>query len=168
MLHQANRVTDKLTRITDNIYCCRSGSAADTQAVADMVTYHLDFHRCVVHACVCVCACVCECAFCVCALFGSFLCFEDLSFVCHYLSVSYSLTCSFAWFPCLHAHAHGSVQMGRPALVETAANVFKEICYSNRDSLSAGIICAGWDERKGGQVRAVRTCPCTLHAWLRP
>lgn len=37
----ANRVTDKLTKITDNIYCCRSGSAADTQAIADIVTYHL-------------------------------------------------------------------------------------------------------------------------------
>jgi 20S proteasome alpha/beta subunit len=156
-------VTDKLTRITDNIYCCRSGSAADTQAVADMVTYHLDFHRCVVHAHVRVRVSV-HSVFSPCS---ALFCFEDLSFVYH-LPGTYSLTCSFAWFPCLHAHAHGSVQMGRPALVETAANVFKEICYSNRDSLSAGIICAGWDERKGGQVRAVRTCPCTLHAWLRP
>jgi len=33
----ANRVTDKLTQITDYIYCCRSGSAADTQAIADKV-----------------------------------------------------------------------------------------------------------------------------------
>jgi 20S proteasome subunit beta 1 len=40
----ANRITDKLTRITDHIYCCRSGSAADTQAIADIVRYHLDFH----------------------------------------------------------------------------------------------------------------------------
>lgn len=37
----ANRVTDKLTHISDRIYCCRSGSAADTQAVADIVTYYL-------------------------------------------------------------------------------------------------------------------------------
>lgn len=37
----ANRVTDKLTRITDNIYACRSGSAADTQAVVDIVQYYL-------------------------------------------------------------------------------------------------------------------------------
>lgn len=37
----ANRVTDKLTPIHDLIYCCRSGSAADTQAVADIVRYHL-------------------------------------------------------------------------------------------------------------------------------
>ena len=38
----SNRVTDKLTRITDSIYCCRSGSAADTQAVADIVSSHMD------------------------------------------------------------------------------------------------------------------------------
>ena len=41
----ANRVTDKLTKVTDYIYCCRSGSAADTQAVADIVNYHLNFHK---------------------------------------------------------------------------------------------------------------------------
>lgn len=41
----ANRVTDKLTRITDNIYCCRSGSAADTQAIADIVSYHVNFYE---------------------------------------------------------------------------------------------------------------------------
>ena len=28
-----NRVTDKLTKIHDRIYCCRSGSAADTQVI---------------------------------------------------------------------------------------------------------------------------------------
>ncbi|GAA5952782.1 hypothetical protein JCM8115_002348 [Rhodotorula mucilaginosa] len=33
----ANRVTDKLTYLHERIYCCRSGSAADTQAVADVV-----------------------------------------------------------------------------------------------------------------------------------
>lgn len=37
---QANRVTDKLTHIHDRIYCCRSGSAADTQAIADIVHQH--------------------------------------------------------------------------------------------------------------------------------
>ena len=41
----ANRVTDKLTRITDYVYCCRSGSAADTQAIADIVNYHLNFYE---------------------------------------------------------------------------------------------------------------------------
>ncbi|XP_050532315.1 proteasome subunit beta type-6 [Daktulosphaira vitifoliae] len=38
----ANRVTDKLTKVSDNIYCCRSGSAADTQAITDIVSYYMD------------------------------------------------------------------------------------------------------------------------------
>lgn len=41
----ANRVTDKLTRITDKVYCCRSGSAADTQAIADIVSYSTYFYE---------------------------------------------------------------------------------------------------------------------------
>ena len=40
-----NRVTDKLTPITDRIFCCRSGSAADTQAIADAVKYNLQLLR---------------------------------------------------------------------------------------------------------------------------
>ena len=46
-LSQANRVTDKLTHVHDRIYCCRSGSAADTQAIADIVHYYLQLHTCV-------------------------------------------------------------------------------------------------------------------------
>jgi len=42
---KANRVTDKLTHVHDRIYCCRSGSAADTQAVADIVHYYLQMYR---------------------------------------------------------------------------------------------------------------------------
>ena len=41
---------------------------------------------------------------------------------------------------------------GEPPLVRTAANLFRNLCYENRDSLSAGIIVAGWDKVKGGQV----------------
>ncbi|KAJ8871189.1 hypothetical protein PR048_027495 [Dryococelus australis] len=88
----ANRVTDKLTKVTDKIYCCRSGSAADTQAIADIVSYHLDFYE---------------------------------------------------------------NETGEPPRVEMAANVFRELCYNYRDSLTAGIIVAGWDKRKGGQVYTV-------------
>ena len=36
----ANRVTDKLTMLHDSVYCCRSGSAADTQALADIIRYY--------------------------------------------------------------------------------------------------------------------------------
>jgi len=39
----ANRVTDKLTPLYEPyIYCCRSGSAADTQALADLVQHYLE------------------------------------------------------------------------------------------------------------------------------
>ncbi|XP_077510420.1 proteasome subunit beta type-6-like [Amblyomma americanum] len=88
----ANRVSDKLTRVTDRIYCCRSGSASDTQAIADIVAYHVGFYEMV---------------------------------------------------------------MGEPAKVETAANIFRELCYNHRDQLVAGIICAGWDRHNGGQVYMV-------------
>lgn len=37
----ANRVSDKLVQLSDYIYCCRSGSAADTQALTDYVHYYL-------------------------------------------------------------------------------------------------------------------------------
>uniref|UniRef100_A0A2K6EPI5 proteasome endopeptidase complex n=1 Tax=Propithecus coquereli TaxID=379532 RepID=A0A2K6EPI5_PROCO len=40
----ANQVTEKLTPIHNRIFRCRSGSAADTQAVADAVTCQLGFH----------------------------------------------------------------------------------------------------------------------------
>lgn len=41
----ANRFTDKLTRVTDKVYCCRSGSAADTQAIANIVQYSLNYYE---------------------------------------------------------------------------------------------------------------------------
>lgn len=40
----ANRVSDKLTPVSDTIYCCRSGSAADTQAISDYVRLYLQMH----------------------------------------------------------------------------------------------------------------------------
>ena len=41
----ANRVSDKVTQVAENIFCCRSGSAADTQAVSDIVRHYLAIHR---------------------------------------------------------------------------------------------------------------------------
>jgi hypothetical protein len=43
-IYVANRVSDKLTAVHDYIYCCRSGSAADTQAVSDYVRRYLAEH----------------------------------------------------------------------------------------------------------------------------
>uniref|UniRef100_A0A672K9K8 Proteasome subunit beta n=1 Tax=Sinocyclocheilus grahami TaxID=75366 RepID=A0A672K9K8_SINGR len=76
----ANRVTDKLTPIHERIFCCRSGSAADTQAIADAVTYQLGFH---------------------------------------------------------------SIELDEAPLVQTAASLFREMCYRYREELMAGIIVAG-------------------------
>lgn len=44
------------------------------------------------------------------------------------------------------------MELGTEPLVETAANIFRNMCYNYRDSLSAGIIVAGWDSKKKGQV----------------
>lgn len=41
----ANRVTDKLTKLTDNIYICRSGSAADTQNITAYLRWYLAQHQ---------------------------------------------------------------------------------------------------------------------------
>eukprot|EP00042_Codosiga_hollandica_P037253 m.291235 g.291235 ORF g.291235 m.291235 type:complete len:234 (+) comp55093_c0_seq5:2793-3494(+) len=107
-----NRVTDKLTRVTDRIYCCRSGSAADTQAVADIISYKMALLK----------SCTRDHASCTDELNPAVLCCLDRT------------------------------TTGREPTVKSAASAFRGICYQNRDSLTAGIICAGWDEREGGQV----------------
>merc|ERR1712186_290725 len=71
---------------------CRSGSAADTQAMTDVVRNQLEWH---------------------------------------------------------------SVEFGAPPNVHTAAHLFKNISYQYRDQLTAGIIVAGWDAEKGGQVYSI-------------
>lgn len=88
----ANRVSDKLTSVASNIYCCRSGSAADTQAISDMVRYYLDVH---------------------------------------------------------------AMESGRNPRVKTASNLFRDLCYKNKDRLLAGIICAGYDDVDGGSVYSI-------------
>merc|ERR1719461_377451 len=88
----ANRVTDKLTKITDNIYACRSGSAADTQAIVDIVQYYLRVLE---------------------------------------------------------------TETGKMPAVETAARLVADLVYKYKNSFLAGLIVAGWDDVKGGQVYAI-------------
>jgi len=89
----ANRVSDKITSVHDKIFCCRSGSAADTQAVSDIVKYYLNAH---------------------------------------------------------------SIELGKLPQVKTAAHLFQELCYSNKDRLLAGIIIGGYDDAVGdGSVYAL-------------
>lgn len=46
-------------------------------------------------------------------------------------------------------------EFGRPPTVLTAATATRNLCYSNREQLNAGVICAGWDERDGGSVFSI-------------
>merc|ERR1712218_275743 len=88
----AVRVTDKLTPVTSHIMACRAGSAADTQAMTDIVKNQLEWYE---------------------------------------------------------------IEFGNPPPVHTAAHLFKNISYDYRDQLTAGIIVAGWDAEKGGQVYSI-------------
>lgn len=88
----ANRVSDKLSKVCENIYCCRSGSAADTQAISEIVKYYLSIH---------------------------------------------------------------TMEMGTKPLVKTAAVMFRDLCYTNKDRLMAGIICGGWDAKDGGSIYSI-------------
>ena len=54
----------------------------------------------------------------------------------------------------LLAFSH-SLEVEEAPLVKTAAQQFRQMCYRYRDQLSAGIICAGWDKRDGGQVYSI-------------
>lgn len=48
-----------------------------------------------------------------------------------------------------------SVELNGLPAVNTCANLFKIMCYQNKDHLMASIIVAGWDEKKGGQVYVI-------------
>ena len=46
-------------------------------------------------------------------------------------------------------------QLGGAPPVESAAAVLREIIYNNAGSLSASMICSGWDPYKGYQIYSV-------------
>merc|ERR1711920_395237 len=48
-----------------------------------------------------------------------------------------------------------AVELGKLPTVNTAASLFKMLAYNNKDRLMAGLIIAGWDEKRGGQVYSV-------------
>ena len=41
----ANKTADKITQLAERVYMCRSGSAADTQAVSAYVQHYLHQHK---------------------------------------------------------------------------------------------------------------------------
>ena len=80
----ANRVSNKIDQLYDNICVCRSGSAADSQAISSIVQYYTSLH---------------------------------------------------------------AIDKGDLPLVSTAATLFRDMCYNNKDRLQVGIIVAGWDKK---------------------
>ena len=89
------------------------------------------------------CICICFC-FCMCLVL--YLPYNCLSFPLSSLCLSMSV-CPVCFCPV------SSIQMESPPLVKAAASVLKELCYSNKEELQAGFITAGWDKKKGPQVR---------------
>ena len=96
-------MTNKITPLTERLFCLRSGSAADTQQIADYVRYYLDVAALEMGRC--------------------------------RTSPTDPATGS-------------KVCVGLPS-VKTAAGLFKDLCYSNKKYLSAGIIVGGWDPEGG-------------------
>merc|ERR1719487_618131 len=88
----ANRASRKISKVHDKIFVCRSGSAADTQALTGFVINYLGQH---------------------------------------------------------------AVETGEQPTVNTCANLFRMIAYNNKDNLMAGLIIAGYDEKRGGQVYSI-------------
>jgi 20S proteasome alpha/beta subunit len=48
-----------------------------------------------------------------------------------------------------------STELNGPVLVSTAASLFADTVYQNKDRLSVGLIIGGWDPIKGGSVYSV-------------
>ena len=51
--------------------------------------------------------------------------------------------------------SHYTADTGKEPSVKVAAHLFKSMCYGNKDRLTAGIICGGWDPEEGGQVYSI-------------
>jgi 20S proteasome subunit beta 1 len=48
-----------------------------------------------------------------------------------------------------------AVEIGKEPTVNSCANLFKIFAYNNKDNLMAGLIIAGYDEKRGGQVYSI-------------
>ncbi|CAI5448635.1 unnamed protein product [Caenorhabditis angaria] len=87
-----SRATNKITPITDNLVVCRSGSAADTQAIADIAKYYIETF---------------------------------------------------------------SMMENENVTIYRATQIFRQFLYNYRDSLSASVLVAGYDDKLGGQLYAL-------------
>ena len=147
----ANRVSDKITYVSDSIYVCRSGSAADTQAIADILRMYLGMHRWLPlefhipnflepHQPVSKTSLRClllketsvpsrgvppAAAITICSLLCS------------------SITCLVRLSDLTPVPRNSLEQGGQPE-TPVAANILNQLCYGNKNNLMAGMICAGW------------------------
>lgn len=157
----ANRVTDKITPLTDSIYICRSGSAADTQNLSRYVQVRLALDLWPNHV-------------------------AGISGYARVVSCSLTtssaglLRCCAQWF----LEQHGLELKDQPN-VKTAATLAQSMAYQNKNFLQArltghthdptacpraaqllhrglvcrpvqaGLIVAGWDNQEGGSVYAI-------------
>lgn len=56
----------------------------------------------------------------------------------------------------VHYHLQSyAAENGQAPSAKVAASIFQEICYSNKDNLTAGIILAGWDPKTKGEVYSI-------------
>jgi 20S proteasome subunit beta 1 len=141
----ANRVSDKIVPIHDYVWSCRSGSAADTQAVADYVKYYVDSHRLILLM--------------TSVTFSGFLKLTWNRTLNCFFVLLVRTTCSlFLLFSApnndliLNLFLIISIELGRLPKVKTCANLMRKICYNNKDRMQAGLICGGWDPYEGGQI----------------
>ncbi|VDO11486.1 unnamed protein product [Brugia timori] len=99
----SSRATDKITPVTDRMVVCRSGSAADTQAISDIVKYYIEVY-------------------------------------------SFGLEATYFFDRMMEEE---EVTVGR------SAQIFRNFLYKYRDSLSASVLVAGYDDIEGGQLYAI-------------
>ena len=129
----ANRVTDKLTQLHERIYCCRSGSAADTQAIADITRYYLQIYQ-GMHSC---------------APKSSTA--NDTALGQQVSNNNSSSTSTSTVEP----SADDSRLLAQLPKVETAAALFRQVIYQERERFMAAVIVAGWDPHHGPAVYSV-------------
>ena len=74
------------------------------------------------------------------------------------MSTTTSRCSSRAFHHCLPATSTNtphSVQNATPPSTQVAANIFRDLCYTNKNAISAGLIIAGWDKASGGEVYSI-------------
>jgi len=83
---------------------------------------------------------------------GFIRCYHNLLFAPLLCNFHFPLLFPFSLFLFLPLQFSFSVEHGEAPDVKTAALMFQQLCYANKDFLSAGIIVAGWDKYTGGTV----------------